>query len=185
MLWVFQVAGITPEFIKNAYSTGRQKIGLAFDPHQVFSLSYIIVYTLPGAVILSYIKGDNMDKITLLTIGRDRGIRQTTEELVHSNADWEVIAASTDEEAVEKFHQYPVDKVLFTDGVRDDEERKLNKIFMHQQPDIIIIRHDGSGGVLLHDEIREALRKRSRENKPTVSFVDDALVNAELNIIVQ
>ncbi len=43
MLWVIRVAGSTPEFIKNAYSTGRQEMGLTFDPHQVFSLSYIIV----------------------------------------------------------------------------------------------------------------------------------------------
>lgn len=167
MLWVIQVAGC------------------AFDPHQVFSLSYIIVYTLPRAVLLDYIKGDNMDKIIVLTIGRDRGIRQATAEVVHSNADWEVVAASTDEEAVEKFHRYPVDIVLFTNGIRDEDERKLKKIFMHQQPGIIIIRHDDQGGVLPHEKIREALHKRSRESKPTVLFVDDALVNARLNIIVQ
>ncbi|MFI5193542.1 MAG: hypothetical protein ACHQD7_05780 [Chitinophagales bacterium] len=122
-----------------------------------------------------------MDKITILTIGRNTGIQQTTAELVHGNADWEVVAALTDEEAIEKFHRFPVDVVLLTNGIRDEEERKLKKIFMHQQPDIIIIRHDGQDWVLLHDEIREALRKRSRENKPAVSFVDDALV--KYNII--
>ena len=126
-----------------------------------------------------------MGKITILTIGRNGGLQQTTTELVHSNADWEVIAASTDEEAVERFHLYPVDVVLFTNGIRDEEERKLKKIFTHQDPDIIIIQHEGGARDSLHDQIWEALNKRRKENKPTVSFVDDALVNVGLNITVQ
>ncbi|MDP4128966.1 MAG: hypothetical protein Q8939_02300 [Bacteroidota bacterium] len=126
-----------------------------------------------------------MDKITILTIGRNEGMQQIAKELAHSNADWEVVAASTDEEAIEKFHLYPVDVALFINGIRDEEERKLTKIFKHQHPDIIIIRHEDGPRDLLHDQIRKALNKRSKENKPTVSFVDDALTNAGLNIIVQ
>jgi hypothetical protein len=117
-----------------------------------------------------------MGKTTILAIGRNEETEQIITEVMHSHADWEVVAASTDEESVEKFHRYHVSIVLFTKGIRDEDERKLMKIFMHQQPDIIVIRQDDRNEVLLHDEIREALHKRSRENRPTISFVDDALI---------
>ncbi|HRQ49006.1 MAG TPA: hypothetical protein PLR74_00615, partial [Agriterribacter sp.] len=87
--------------------------------------------------------------------------------------------------AIEKFHHHPFDVVLLTNGISNEEEKKLRKIFTHQDADIIIIQHYAGSSGLLQREIREALDKRKAANKPTVSFTDDALKNAGLNINIQ
>jgi len=75
--------------------------------------------------------------------------------------------------------------VVFADDVNDEEERKLRKIFTIQNPDIIILKHFSDNDNLLANEIMAALDKQRKEKKPSFSFVDDALKNAGLNIIVQ
>ena len=114
-----------------------------------------------------------MDKISILVVGRNEEILKTVIRLISGHADWEGIGAVTDEDAIEKFHQHPSDIVLLTNGISDEEDRKLRKIFTHQRPDVIIIQHYGGGSGLLSNEIREALDKRKAENKPTYSFTDD------------
>lgn len=121
----------------------------------------------------------------ILIIGRDESILQTVVRLVNNDPEWVGTGAATDEDAIEKFHHHHFDVVLLTNGIGDEEEKKLRKIFTHQDAGIIIIQHYGGGSGLLQSEIREALDKRKAANKPTVSFTDDALKNAGLDINIQ
>ena len=121
----------------------------------------------------------------ILIIGRNVDILQTVVRLVNNNPEWTVTGAVTDEEAIEKFHHHHFDVVLLTNGIGSGEEKKLRKIFTHQDTDITIIQHYGGGSGLLQSEIREALDKRKAASKPTVSFTDDALKNAGLHINIQ
>ena len=121
----------------------------------------------------------------ILIIGRDESILQTVVRLVNNDPEWVGTGAATDEDAIEKFHHHHFDVVLLTNGIGDEEEKKLRKIFTHQDAGIIIIQHYGGGSGLLQSEIREALDKRKDANKPTVSFTDDALKNAGLDINIQ
>lgn len=126
-----------------------------------------------------------MNKTEILVTGTNQDSVDSIVKLVNSNSDWTSTQAATDEEAIEKFHQRNFDIVLLTNGINDDEERKLRKIFTLQNPDIIILKHYGNEGNLLTDEINAALKKQRKDKKPSFSFVDDALKNAGLNIIVQ
>jgi hypothetical protein len=126
-----------------------------------------------------------MSKITILAVGTNKAILQNVMNVIGKHGAWNGIEASGDEAAIEKFHQHPVDVALFTDGLSDEEEKKLRKIFTHQDSGIIIIRHYGNNFSLLPEKIGEALDKRREENKPSVSFTDDALKNAKLNINIQ
>lgn len=126
-----------------------------------------------------------MNKTGILVTGRDVTIVQAMLSLINTNNDWLAVEATTDEEAIEKFHQRDFDIILFTDEINGEEERKLRKIFTLQNPDIIILKHHGDNGNLLSDEIHAVLEKQRNDKKPSFSFVDDALKNAGLNIIVQ
>lgn len=126
-----------------------------------------------------------MNKTEILVAGRNHDSVKSIVELIDNNPDWITAQAATDEEAIEKFHQQNFDIVLFADGINNDEERKLRKIFSFQNPDIIILKHDSNDGNLSTDEITAALDNQRKDKKPLFSFTDDALKNAGLNIIVQ
>ena len=114
-----------------------------------------------------------MNKTEILVVGRNEEILQTVIRLINNNPQWHGIGVCTDEEAIEKFHQRRFDIVLLTNGIAAREEKKLKKIFTHQDKNIIIIQHYGGGSGLLSNEILEALRIRSEAEKPTYSFRDD------------
>lgn len=126
-----------------------------------------------------------MNKTEILVTGRNEAIGQIAVALINNNDEWIVTKAAGDEEAIEKFHHRNFDVVLFTDGINEKEERKLRKIFTIQNPDIIILTHYSADDRLLTAEIASALDKQRKDKKPSFLFVDDALKNAGLNIIVQ
>jgi hypothetical protein len=131
------------------------------------------------------LKGDYMNKTEILVTGKNQIVVETVVALINNNDEWLATKASTDEDAIEKFHQRNFDLVLFADGVTEEDDRKLRKIFTIQNPDIIMLMHKGDLGNLLVDEITTALDKQRNDKKPSFSFVDDALKNAGLNIVVQ
>ena len=114
-----------------------------------------------------------MIKTEILIIGRDKEILETVIRLVNNHDEWNGTGAQSDEEAIEKFHRQHMDIVLLTNGISDEEELKLRKIFTHQQPDIIIIQHYGGGSGLLTCEITQALEKRREANRYSFSVSDD------------
>ena|SRR5436190_2083853 len=125
-----------------------------------------------------------MSKIEILVTGRNEAELQPILTLINDNDDWITTSATTDEEAIEKFHQRNFDIVVLTNDMGEEEDRKLRKIFTIQNPDIIILAHSIEDNRLLTAAIGVALDKRRQEKKPTFSFVDDALKDAGLNIIV-
>ncbi len=118
-------------------------------------------------------------KTEMLIIGRNEEILQTVTRLVNSNPLWSGTGVSTDEAAIEKFHQRRFDVVLLTNGLSGEEDKKLRKLFTHQHPDVIIIQHYGGGSGLLNSEITEALERQTTTGKATVSFTDNPLQNVE------
>lgn len=113
-----------------------------------------------------------MNKTQILVIGRNEEILEVVLRLVNTNAEWNGIGACTDEEAIEKFHQHHFDIVLLTNGISDEEERKLRKVFTVQNNDIIIIQHYGGGSGLLSNEILIALDKRKKDNRHSYFFTE-------------
>ena len=126
-----------------------------------------------------------MSKIEILVTGRNQAEVQPMLMLINDNDDWVPTSAVTGEEAIEKFHQRNFDMVVLINDMGEEEDRKLRKIFTIQNPDIIILTHSSDDNRLLTAAIGAALDKQRQEKKPTFSFVDDALKNAGLNIIVQ
>lgn len=113
-----------------------------------------------------------MKKIEILVIGRNPPIVETVVRLVNQNDQWNATGALTDEEAIELFHKYSFDLILFGSGVEDASEIKLRRLFNYQRPGIIIIQHYGGGSGLLSNEIMAALDKKAKEERPEIHFKD-------------
>lgn len=114
-----------------------------------------------------------MDKIQILAIGANPEILETVIRLINNNPAWNGTGTGSGEEAIEKFHRQTFDIVLLTNGITDREEKKLRKIFRHQDENIIIIQHYGGGSGLLSNEILESLQARAVAGRPSYSFKDD------------
>jgi hypothetical protein len=113
-----------------------------------------------------------MSKTEILAIGRNEEILETVIRLINKNEEWNGTGASSDEDAIEKFHHHHIDVVLLTNGITNDEELKLRKIFILQQPDVIILQHYGGGSGLLTAEIKEALDSKAKTKKYSFSVKD-------------
>jgi hypothetical protein len=105
-----------------------------------------------------------MQKTLILVICRHEEILQTILRLINNNERWEAIGTGADEKAVELFHQHAFDLVLLGNGISDEAENKLRKIFTHQNPPIKIIQHFGGGSGLLSNEIEAALTGNANGN---------------------
>lgn len=121
----------------------------------------------------------------ILVTGSNQAQVATLVSCIDSAPTWVATAASTDEDAIEKFHHHHFDIVLLTGGFTEVENKKLHILFSHQDPDIIIIRYQGSNIESLQTEIKQALNNRRVANKPTVQIMDDALKNAGININIE
>jgi hypothetical protein len=126
-----------------------------------------------------------MNKRELLIIGQSNTSFQTFNDQFTKNGNWSVITASSDEEAIEKFHRHLFEVVVLTDTVSSDEEKKLQKIFSFHNPDIIIVKDQNGNNEALVAEIEAGLDKLKNTRKPSYSLVDDALKNAGLNITIE
>lgn len=115
-----------------------------------------------------------MKRTTILTVG--------VNNFLNTNDEWDVVTALNAEAAIEKFHQMDFDIVVFA-NIAAADELKLRKLFLFQQPDLILLQNNNSS--LLTDEIKMALKTRERANKHSFSIVDDALKAAELPITIQ
>lgn len=123
-----------------------------------------------------------MNKTEILIVGTGDALK-TAVSLVNGNTQWRGIGVSAVEAAIEKFHQQSFDAVVLT-NVSEEDKRKLYRVFTYQHPDTILIHYQDGKGDILPVKILEALDERQRENKPVVSFTDDALKNAGLNVVV-
>jgi len=132
-----------------------------------------------------YKKGNQMYKTELLVVGNNQLILEKVLNEINSQPEWNGVAATAGEDAIEKFHQRNVDLVIWLYDIAETESRKMSIIFHHQNPDLVMIKHYAVDSGLLQNDIQTALDKREIENKPAISIVDDALKNAGLNIVIQ
>jgi hypothetical protein len=107
-----------------------------------------------------------MEKLQVLSIGRDPVHLQKLSRFINENPQWESTATIDDETAVEIFHQRKFDIILLVDDIGEDSEKKLRSIFSFHDPEIIYIHHTGDSTGLLAAEIQETVNKRnySRNN---------------------
>ena len=103
-----------------------------------------------------------MEKIQILSIGRDPVLLQKLSRFINENPKWESTATVDDEVAIEIFHQRKFDIILFIDNIEEASQKKLTSVFTFNDPEIIFISHQGDSTGLLAGEIQEALEKRRK-----------------------
>ena len=116
-----------------------------------------------------------MEKIQILSIGRDPLLLQKLSSFLNENPKWESTATVDDETAIEIFHQRKFDIVLIIDQIEGESDKKFRSLFSFNNPDVIFVRHVGDSTGLLASEIQEALDKR----KQPVNIVDDVFRKPE------
>ncbi|RTL60237.1 MAG: hypothetical protein EKK37_05195 [Sphingobacteriales bacterium] len=121
-----------------------------------------------------------MNTTNILLVGNNEEQSNNWIKLLNDRNEWKAEHALTDEEAIEKFHQYHFDVVVLGNDLSADAVKKLNKLCTFQHEDVIVINNTAD----LAEKISEALKAQKRNNT-TFSFVDDALKSAGLNINIQ
>lgn len=116
-----------------------------------------------------------MEKIQILSIGRDPLLLQKLSSFLNENPKWESTATVDDETAIEIFHQRKFDIVLIIDQIEGESDKKFRSLFSFNNPDVIFVRHVGDSTGLLASEIQEAFDKR----KQPVNIVDDVFRKPE------
>lgn len=101
-----------------------------------------------------------MEKIQILSIGRDPVLLQKLSRFINENPKWESTGTVDDETAIEIFHQRKFEIVLLIDEIEEESEKKFRSLFTFSDSEIIFIKHNGDSTGLLAGEIQEALDKR-------------------------
>jgi len=114
-----------------------------------------------------------MEKIKILSIGRDPLLLKKLSTFINENPQWQSTATVDDETAIELFHQQKFDMILLIDQIEGESEKKLNSLFSFNNPDLMFVKHVGDSTQILAEEIQEALDKR----KTPVNIVDDVFKN--------
>jgi hypothetical protein len=114
-----------------------------------------------------------MEKIQILSIGRDPLLLKKLSTFINENPQWQSTATVDDETAIELFHQQKFDMILLIDQIEGESEKKLNSLFSFNNPDLMFVKHVGDSTQILAEEIQEALDKR----KKPVNIVDDVFKN--------
>jgi hypothetical protein len=114
-----------------------------------------------------------MEKIKILSIGRDPLLLKKLSTFINENPQWQSTATVDDETAIELFHQQKFDMILLIDQIEGESEKKLNSVFSFNNPDLMFVKHVGDSTQILAEEIQEALDKR----KKPVNIVDDVFKN--------
>lgn len=110
-----------------------------------------------------------MDKIQILCIGRDPVVLQKLLRFINENPKWEGEGTVDDESAIEVFHLRKYDVVVLIDELGEASDKKLRSLFSFNNPDLIIIHHNGDSTGLLASELQEALEAQ----KSKVNIMDD------------
>jgi len=98
-----------------------------------------------------------MKKIQILIICAHEEILQTIIRLINKNEKWNATGAIDSENATKVFNEQSFDLVLLGSGISNENENKLQQIFLQKNPKIKIVQHFGGGSGLLFNEIEAAL----------------------------
>lgn len=126
-----------------------------------------------------------MNKTEILVVGNTKELVKKIAAILNDSEEWSGIEAFTDEEAIARFQQYQIDIVLITNDVTEVQERKLRKLFSFQSTKVVITRFEGDDEITLHNTINDILENENGRQEFSYSLIDDALINAGLNIRVQ
>jgi predicted RNA-binding protein with PIN domain len=121
-----------------------------------------------------------MNRSTILFAGVSQDRNQLDEKFSTS---WITSFANTAEEAIEKFQQLHQDIVVTGSKLDQTEIQKLGKLFLSQHPDLLFLAENEIE--MDPSQLMEQLKKKQKDNKPSIQFKDDALKNAGLNIQTQ
>ncbi len=114
-----------------------------------------------------------MEKIQILSIGRDPVLLQKLSRFINENPKWESTGTVDDETAIKIFHQREYDIVLLIDEIEKESEKKFRSLFTFNDPEIIFMKYTGESTGLLAAEIQEALDNKRR----LLNIMDDVFEN--------
>ena len=101
-----------------------------------------------------------MQKLNIMAVSTQPDTLEVLLRLINKEENWVGVGADSDEYAIELHQTRIFEVILLGSGLDDATEQKLIKLFKHQDPDVIIIRHYGGGSGLLYNEIQQALSAR-------------------------
>jgi hypothetical protein len=116
-----------------------------------------------------------MEKIQILSVGRDPVLLQKLSRFINENPQWESTATVDDETAITLFHQVNFDMVLLLSDINTESINKLTSVFSFKNPDLIILKEIGDSTQILEDKINKALQMK----KKSVNIIDDAFKNSQ------
>lgn len=126
-----------------------------------------------------------MNKTEILVVGTARETVEKTVAIVNDNEEWSGMPAFSDEEAIAKFQQLPIEIVLLTKDISDVQQRKLSKLFTFQNPGVTMAGLEGDDATALRATINTILETKKNAKEFSFVVIDDALKNAGLNIQIQ
>ena len=122
-----------------------------------------------------------MKKVMLIS-NTDQLLLNDLQSAINNEQGWFADIATDVETAIEKFHQQDFDAVVLTPGLAGEQQNKLHRIFLFQNPNLSIIDYEGSDSEKLYGIIKNEFDKKSKVRKASFSFVDDVLKNAGIPI---
>jgi DNA-binding NtrC family response regulator len=127
-------------------------------------------------------KGAHMKKAILLVSNNTTILRDNAITLAEQDS-YDVIVASTAEDAIEKFQQTNVDIAVLYNDMDAVDKNKLSRIFQFQNTDIHVLYI--SEDMVLAKVLNELVLEIDNARKPSYTIQDDALLHAAYNIKVE
>lgn len=115
-----------------------------------------------------------MNKTEILIVDGDESTLLQALDAVSGNESWNSIGVSSDENAIEKFHQFHFDVLLLAGSIGEQEARKLQKLFLHQQAHGLVVSYEPTQLNGLAGQITVALARQKASHKHSFSVTDDA-----------
>jgi hypothetical protein len=101
-----------------------------------------------------------MEKIQILSIGRDPVLLQKLSRFINENAEWQSTATIDDETAIMLFHQINFDVVVLLNDINNESVNKLISVFSFKNPDLIILKDIGDSTKILENKINRGLQMK-------------------------
>lgn len=122
-----------------------------------------------------------MNKATLLLVSTNKAL--LNEWLTTLHPQYHCMVAEHEDEAIYAFLQSSVNAVLLDDDLDSMVKARLQKLFTAQQSDTVFI-HTARGNKKMMGMVADAIKTQQKKNKPAISFSDDALRHAGINITI-
>lgn len=117
----------------------------------------------------------------LLVDGNEEQMKRSV-QLLQGEPTWTVTTATHVEDAINVLYRQPVDILVPGNNIDETDERKLRKVAAYQQPELLIVA--GTGDDMINN-ISHAIGLLETGKRPEIRFMDDALKNAGIPVVVQ